>query len=51
MKVFIVVEGFDYEGYSQPNAVFDSYDKAVEYKTELLDENVDYADIFEMEVL
>ena len=54
MKVFIVIEGFDYEGFTDPNKVFDSYEKASNYRNELLKEN-DFTgyhvDIYEMEVL
>ena len=54
MKVFIVIEAFDYEGYSEPNAVFDSYEKASNYRNELLKED-DFpgfhVDIFEMDVV
>ena len=54
MKVFLVIEGYDYEGYSEPNAIFDSYNKANQRRNELFDENSFpgyHVDIFEMEVL
>ena len=54
MKVFLVIEGYDYEGYSEPNAIFDSYNKANQRRNELFDENSFsgyHVDIIEMEVL
>jgi hypothetical protein len=53
-KVYIVIEAFNYEGYSEPNAVFDSYEKAKERRSELEKENdfLGYnVEIFEMEIL
>ena len=53
-KVYLVLEGIDYEGYLEPNAVFDSMDKAVIHKSLLDKENPeDYysVEIFEMDLL
>ena len=53
-KVYIVIEGIDYEGYLQPNSVFNTMEKALIRKIELESENPeDYysVEIFEMEVL
>ena len=54
LKVYIVIEGFDYEGFSSPNKVFDAYEKASTFRNELLKED-DFpgyhVDIIEMEVV
>ena len=53
-KVYLVLEGIDYEGYLEPNAVFDSMEKAKQRRSELEKENsFDYysVEIFEMEIL
>lgn len=31
MKVYIVIQGYDYEGYNEPEAVFDTRDKAEKF--------------------
>lgn len=35
--VWIVYQDYDYEGYSRPRAVFDSYDKAKQYVNKVRD--------------
>ena len=53
-KVYLVLEGIDYEGYLEPNAVFDSMEKAKQRRSELEKENdfLGYnVEIFEMEIL
>jgi hypothetical protein len=53
MKVYVVIEGFDSEGYSEPNKVFDSLEKAETFRKELYKEvfPADYVDIIELELL
>ena len=48
MKVYVVIGYIDYEGYTEPSAVFDSREKAEEY----IKQGFKYStpEIFEMEV-
>ena len=51
MKVYAVLEFFDYEGYDKPEYVFDSMEKAVAKEDELKAEWPDrILKIFELEV-
>ena len=53
MKVYVVVEGVNYEGYLAPNSAFDSREAAEKRKAELLKEDdflIDEVAIFELEL-
>lgn len=50
MKVYIIVGYIDYEGCTEPDAVFDSLDKAEKALSEYNSRYAKY-EIFEMEVL
>jgi hypothetical protein len=50
MKVYVVVQGYDYEGYTDPAAVFSTLESAESFARSMKIDRHEWVDVFEREL-